>query len=96
MGLFGKKKSAESVDAAIKEIEQSVRLVRARMSNAKMPLGDLFAMMSEDERPSMAAMPVGGGAEPKRILPDQIARPAAEKTPTRVDARGGQFKLGPP
>ena len=94
MGLFGKKEPAKSNEADLKEIEASVKLVRARMSERKMPLGELFAMMGEDERPILAAIPMRQAMEPERISPDQIARPVQEKGPTRVDNVGGQFTLG--
>jgi hypothetical protein len=43
--------------AHLQEIEASVRLVRRRLSNAKMPIDELFKLMGEDDRKVLASLP---------------------------------------
>ncbi len=89
MGLFGKKKADASNEAELAEIEASVRNIRSRMANHKMPLGDLFAMMNEDERPILAIIPRKTPQDPaERVLPDQVASTAKKDQPKpSLDAR---------
>lgn len=93
MALFGKKKTEASNEAELAEIEASVRNIRGRMANHKMPLGDLFAMMNEDERPILAIIPrKDGGPVAERVLPDQIASKTTKDEPKpSLDARGNDL-----
>ncbi|MGE0686765.1 MAG: hypothetical protein AB7P33_08475 [Dehalococcoidia bacterium] len=93
MGLFGKKKSDASDEAALAEIEASVRNIRSRMANHKMPIGDLFAMMNEDERPILSIIPKKAPPPPsERVSPDQITSNARKDEPKpSLDARSNDL-----
>ena len=71
---FGKRKPRPN-EAALQELETSMQVVRRRLSDAKMPLDELFALMGEDDRKVLAQLPrPKPPAEP--TAPDDAASPS--------------------
>ena len=56
VALFRKRNAGPSNEAQLQEIEASVQSVRRRLSNARMPIDELFRMLGEDDRQLIAAM----------------------------------------
>jgi hypothetical protein len=93
MPLFRKRKQEVSSEDELREIEASVKNIRSRMANHNMPLGDLFALMGEDERQILAHLPRPEESSADRFLPNQIAAKAStseEPKPT-LDARSNDL-----
>lgn len=92
MPLFGKKKPQVSNEDDLREIEASVKNIRGRMADHKMPLGELFALMGEDERPILAHLPKPEGSMQQRMLPSEVASKAKNEEPKpSIDARANDL-----
>ncbi len=79
--LFWKnKKNDQATEQDLKAIAASVRLSRARLAHRNMPIEELFALVGEDERPILSAMPPSYYAT-TRVLPGDIPSREPSKLP---------------
>jgi hypothetical protein len=91
MPLF-RKKPERSNEEDLRVIEASVKNIRNRMASQKMPLGDLFALMGEDERQILSHLPKPKPAVEERLLPDQIVSTKKKEEPRpNLDARSNEL-----